>query len=227
MEKIQEVPTANTCTDYEPLEQVQNDTGYNVFANDLQHSQQSKSISKTCIVETDDRNVISDSPNMCDDDIQNDQNDVESDDKRVELANLIANLNLDTEFEKYKGFNDHTIDYDKLERKLNETLGRLAQKDIKIKEGLKLKAYEISVVKEKHDELIKQGLLTKSHYEGLVKQKTKVITDLKLKVSSCFLTILGSSSLDIALQFLTTGLLTNSSKPVKDKSDVVCMNFPM
>nr|GFA93113.1 hypothetical protein [Tanacetum cinerariifolium] len=39
MAKIQEVPTADTCTDSEPLEQVQNDTGYNVFANDLQHSE--------------------------------------------------------------------------------------------------------------------------------------------------------------------------------------------
>ncbi|GJV88733.1 hypothetical protein Tco_1532671 [Tanacetum coccineum] len=86
-----------------------------------------------------------------------------------------------TEFERYKAFNDRTVDYDKLERKLNETLGLLAQKDIDIKEGLKLKAYEISVVQEKHDELVKQSLLTKSHYEGLVKEKTKVITDLKLK----------------------------------------------
>nr|GEY09117.1 hypothetical protein [Tanacetum cinerariifolium] len=91
MAKIQEVPTADTGTDSEPLE-------------------------------------------------QNDQNDVESDDER-----------------------------------------QLAQKDNEIKEGLKTKAYEISVVKEKHDELIKHSLLTKSHYEGLVKQKTKVITDLKLR----------------------------------------------
>nr|GFC22433.1 hypothetical protein [Tanacetum cinerariifolium] len=166
---------------------------------------------------------------------ENDQNDVKSDDERVALANLIANLKLDvdenkkiqkqlkkaiatlaqelkecktilaetsktlgesfsvwdsclvalqnkqTEFEKYKAFNDRTVDYAKLKRKLNETLGQLAQKDIEIKEGLKTKAYEISVVKENHDELIKQSLLTKSHYEGLVKQKTKVITDLILK----------------------------------------------
>ncbi|GJW90789.1 uncharacterized mitochondrial protein-like protein [Tanacetum coccineum] len=172
---------------------------------------------------------------MCDNDIQDDQNDVECDDERVALANLIANLKLDvdenkkiqkqlkkanatltqeltecksilaetsrtlgesnsirdsclvalqnkqTEFERYKAFNDRTVDYDKLERKLNETLGLLAQKEIDIKEGLKVKAYEISVVKEKHDELVKQSLLTKSHYEGLVKEKTKVITDLKLK----------------------------------------------
>nr|GEU40900.1 retrovirus-related Pol polyprotein from transposon TNT 1-94 [Tanacetum cinerariifolium] len=158
---------------------------------------------------------------------QNDQNDVESDDESVTLANLIANLKLDvnenkkiqkqlkkanttlaqelkecktiltktsktqresnsvrdsclvalqnkqTEFEKYKAFNDHTVDYDKLKRKLNETQGQLALKDIEIKEGLKTKACEISVVKEKNDELIKQSLLTKSRYEGLVKQKTK------------------------------------------------------
>nr|GEV09533.1 hypothetical protein [Tanacetum cinerariifolium] len=158
MAKIQEVPTADPGTDAEPLEQVQNGTGYNVFASDLQHSEQSKSVSNTCLVKTNDSNVIPDSPDMCDDDIQNDQNDVESDDERVALANLIANLKLDTGFEKYA-----------------------LQKDIKIKEGLKFKAYEISVVKEKHDELIKQILLTKSHYEGLVKKKTKVITDLKLK----------------------------------------------
>ncbi|GJS92146.1 hypothetical protein Tco_0774782 [Tanacetum coccineum] len=94
---------------------------------------------------------------------------------------LVALQNKQTEFERYKAFNDRTVDYDKLERKLNETLGLLAQKEIDIKEGLKVKAYEISVVKEKHDELVKQSLLTKSHYEGLVKKKTKVITDLKLK----------------------------------------------
>ncbi|GJU71138.1 hypothetical protein Tco_1262543 [Tanacetum coccineum] len=122
-----------------------------------------------------DSNVTPDSPDMCDNDIQTDHNAVECDDERVALPNLII------EFERYKAFNDHTIDYDKLERKLNETLGLLAQKDIDIKEGLKVKAYEISIVKEKHDELFKQSLLTKSHYECLVKEKKKVITDLKLK----------------------------------------------
>nr|GEX79647.1 retrovirus-related Pol polyprotein from transposon TNT 1-94 [Tanacetum cinerariifolium] len=73
MTKIQEVPTADTCIDSEPLEQVQNDAGYNVFANDLQHSKQSES---------------------------NDQNDVESDDERVALDNLIANLKLDVDENK-------------------------------------------------------------------------------------------------------------------------------
>nr|GEZ21780.1 hypothetical protein [Tanacetum cinerariifolium] len=100
---------------------------------------------------------------------------------RVQDSCLVALQTKQTEFEKYKAFNDHTIDYDKLERKLNEALRQLAQKDTIIKEGLKTKAYELSVVKQKHDELMKQSLLTKSHYEGLVKQKTKVITDLKLR----------------------------------------------
>nr|GEU35969.1 retrovirus-related Pol polyprotein from transposon TNT 1-94 [Tanacetum cinerariifolium] len=128
------------------------------------------------LVEQDDRNVTPDSPDMCEDDIQNDQNDVESNDECVVLANLIANLKLDikqAEFEKYKAFNDRTIDYDKLKRKLNEALGQLALKDIEINEGLKTKAYEISMVKQKHDELMKHSLLTKSHYAGLVKQKIK------------------------------------------------------
>ncbi|GJW37138.1 retrovirus-related pol polyprotein from transposon TNT 1-94 [Tanacetum coccineum] len=158
-----EVPNADSGTDTKPLKHVQYDTDDNMFANDIQHFEQSEYISNICAVETGDSNVTPDSPNMCDNDIQDDQNDV------------------DTEFERYKAFNDRTVDYDKLERKLNETLGLLAQKEIDIKEGLKVKAYEISVVKEKHDELVKQSLLTKSHYEGLVKEKTKVITDLKLK----------------------------------------------
>nr|GEZ15709.1 hypothetical protein [Tanacetum cinerariifolium] len=80
MAKIQEVPTAETGTDSEPLEHVQKDAGYNVFANDLQHSEQSESVSNTCLVETEDSNVIPDSPDMCEDDIQNEQNDVERDD---------------------------------------------------------------------------------------------------------------------------------------------------
>nr|GEW89195.1 hypothetical protein [Tanacetum cinerariifolium] len=97
MEKIQELPTADLSTDSKPFKQVQNDIGYNVFANDLQHSEQSESVSNTCLVEMDDSNVIPDSPDMCDDDIQNDQNDVERDDEHVALANLIANLKLDVD----------------------------------------------------------------------------------------------------------------------------------
>ncbi|GJX13379.1 hypothetical protein Tco_0205137 [Tanacetum coccineum] len=207
MAKIQEVPTTDSGTDTEPLEQVQNNVEYNVFANVRQHSEQSESTSNTCLMEKDNSNVTPDSPDMCDNDIQTGQN---AEDERVALANLISNLKLDvdenkriqrqlkkanaslayvlkecksiltetsktlgesnsiqdsylvafqnkqTEFERYKALNDRTVDYDKLKCKLNETLGLLAQKEFNIKEGLKVKAYEISVVKEKHDELVKQ-----------------------------------------------------------------------
>ncbi|GKB79448.1 hypothetical protein Tco_0946343 [Tanacetum coccineum] len=170
MEKIQEVLTTDSGTDTEPLEKV-------------------------------DSNVIPNSPDMCNNDIQTNQNAEESikESKRIidsrikecksnleESINtwdscLIALQSKQTELETYKTLIDRKVDYDKLERKLNETLGLLRQKEIEIKEGLKPKAYEISVVKEKHDELVKQSFLTKSHYEGLVKEKTKAITDLKLK----------------------------------------------
>ncbi|GJV06313.1 hypothetical protein Tco_1343969 [Tanacetum coccineum] len=187
------------------------------------------------IQEKDDSNVTPDSSNICNNDNQVDQNAAECVDERATLANLIANLTLDTEenktilkqlkkanasltqelkecrtnldetgralreatscqdsclialqnkqneFEKYKAFNDRMIDYDILLTKLNETLGLLARKDIDIKEGLKTKAYEILVVNQKHDELVKKSLLTKSQFEGQIKEKSKVISDLKVK----------------------------------------------
>ncbi|GJZ09646.1 hypothetical protein Tco_0543929 [Tanacetum coccineum] len=40
---------------------------------------------------------------------------------------------------------------------------------------------EISVVKQKHDELLKKSLLTRSQFEGQLKEKNKVISDLKVK----------------------------------------------
>ncbi|GJS63286.1 hypothetical protein Tco_0677850 [Tanacetum coccineum] len=100
MAKIQEVPTAVSGTDTEPLEKVQYDAEYNVFANKRQHSEQLESINNTCVVEKVDSNVISNSPDMCNNDIQTDQNVEECDDERVALANLIANLTLDTKENK-------------------------------------------------------------------------------------------------------------------------------
>ncbi|GJS77023.1 retrovirus-related pol polyprotein from transposon TNT 1-94 [Tanacetum coccineum] len=94
---------------------------------------------------------------------------------------LIALQNKQNELEKYIAFNDRTIDYDILQTKLNETLGLLAHKDIDIKEGLKTKAYEISVVNQKHDELVKRSLLTKSQFKSTQKRKSKVISILKVK----------------------------------------------
>ncbi|GKG19066.1 hypothetical protein Tco_0376165, partial [Tanacetum coccineum] len=47
---------------------------------------------------------------------------------------LIALQNKQTELQMYKILNDRTVDNDKLEHKLNETLGLLAQNEIEIKE---------------------------------------------------------------------------------------------
>ncbi|GJR76234.1 hypothetical protein Tco_0088599 [Tanacetum coccineum] len=68
------VPNADSGTDAEPLEQVQYDTDDNVFANDIQLFDQSESI--------------------------NTKMNVECDDERVALANLIANLKLDVDEKK-------------------------------------------------------------------------------------------------------------------------------
>nr|GFA48404.1 hypothetical protein [Tanacetum cinerariifolium] len=104
----------------------------------------------------------------------------------ITLANLIANLNLDVDenkkIQKQLKKANTTLPQELKDCKaiLSETR-QLAQNDLEIKEGLKAKAYKLSVINEKHDKLVKQSLLTKSLYEGLVKQKTKVITDLKLR----------------------------------------------
>ncbi|GJV23709.1 hypothetical protein Tco_1376404 [Tanacetum coccineum] len=74
MVKIQEVPIVDPGTDTEPLEQVQHVDEYNVFANERQHSKQPESINNTCVVEKVNSNVIANSPDMCNDDIQTDQN---------------------------------------------------------------------------------------------------------------------------------------------------------
>nr|GEU82379.1 hypothetical protein [Tanacetum cinerariifolium] len=76
--------------------------------NDPEQAQRDKDMQKnlaliannTCLVEMDDSNVIPDSPDMCDDDIQNDQNDVESDDERVALANLKLDVDENKKIQK-------------------------------------------------------------------------------------------------------------------------------
>ncbi|GKC40204.1 retrovirus-related pol polyprotein from transposon TNT 1-94, partial [Tanacetum coccineum] len=57
MAKIQEVPNADSGIDAKKLEHVQYDTHDNVFSNDIQHFDQSESISNICAVETGDSNV--------------------------------------------------------------------------------------------------------------------------------------------------------------------------
>ncbi|GKD70825.1 hypothetical protein Tco_1324915 [Tanacetum coccineum] len=167
MEKIQEVHNVDSgpSFDAEPLEKVYYDDDYNVFANERQHSEQTVSITNTCVVKKVDSNVIPDSSDMCDNDIQamlkNCKSTLEETNRTLGESNRTRDRYLGTlhdkevELAKYKNFKDHTIENDTLERKLKETLELLAQKEHDIKEGLKLKAYKVSVVKEKNDELIK------------------------------------------------------------------------
>nr|GEW65807.1 integrase, catalytic region, zinc finger, CCHC-type, peptidase aspartic, catalytic [Tanacetum cinerariifolium] len=186
MEKIQEVPTADSGTNSKPLEQ--NDQ------NDVESDDERVALANLITnlkLDVDEKKKIQKKLKKANTTLAQELKECKTilaetsktlgESMSVRDSFLVALQTKQTEFEKYKAFNDRIIDYDKLERKLNETIGQLAQKDIEIKEGLKTKAYEISVVKEKYDELIKHSLLTKSHYEGLVKQKTKVITDLKLR----------------------------------------------
>nr|GEZ56996.1 hypothetical protein [Tanacetum cinerariifolium] len=181
MAKIQEVPTADTVTDSEPLEHVQSDTGYNVFANDLQHSEQSESISNTCLVETDDRNVIPDSLDMCDDDIRNDQSDVESDNERVALANLKLDVDENKKIQKQLKKANTTLAQELKECKtiLAETSKTLGE-SISVRDSclvaLQNKQTEFEKYKAFNDRIVDYDKL-----ECLIKQKTKVITDLKLR----------------------------------------------
>nr|GEX67827.1 hypothetical protein [Tanacetum cinerariifolium] len=112
MAKIQEVPTADTDIDSKPLEKVKKIQKQLKKENTIL-SQELKEC-KTILAET--SKTLGESNSVRD-------------------SCLFALQNKQTKFEKYKAFNDHTIDYDKRKRKLNETLGQLAQKDIEIKEG--------------------------------------------------------------------------------------------
>ncbi|GJU06876.1 hypothetical protein Tco_1123306 [Tanacetum coccineum] len=189
----------------EEIDEQELDAHYSFMAKiqERQHSVQPESINDTNVVEKVDSNVILNSSGMCDKDNQADQNAKECENERAELKECKSNIeeanrtrresnrtrdrylgalhDKKVKLAKYKTYKDRTIENDTRERKLKETLGLLAQKEHDTKEVLKLKAYENSVVKEKNDELAKQSFLTKLSYEGLVKEKNKVIKDLKLK----------------------------------------------
>ncbi|GKF50207.1 hypothetical protein Tco_0146674 [Tanacetum coccineum] len=92
-------PEESSSTDT-PLEQVQNNDENNVLANEIRHYEQPESINDTYVLEKDDSNVTPDSLNICNNDNQVDQNAAKCVDERATLANLIANLTLDTEENK-------------------------------------------------------------------------------------------------------------------------------
>nr|GEX11457.1 hypothetical protein [Tanacetum cinerariifolium] len=132
MAKIQEVPTTDTCTDSEPLEQVQNDAGHNVFANDLQHSEQSENDDERVALanlianlnlDVDENKKIQKQLKKANTTLAQELKECKT--ILVETSNalgesisvrdsfLVALQTKQTEFEKYKAFNDRTVDYDK------------------------------------------------------------------------------------------------------------------
>ncbi|GJS26410.1 retrovirus-related pol polyprotein from transposon TNT 1-94 [Tanacetum coccineum] len=195
MAKIQEVPTGDSGTDTEPLEQDDSNVtpdSLDMCDNDIQTDQNAEdervalaNLISNLKLDVDENKKIQKQLKKANTSLAYELKECKSflaktsrtlgESNSIRNSCLIALQNKQTELERYKTLNDQIVDYDKLEHKLNETLGLLAQKEINIKEALKLKAYEILVVKEKHDELVKQSLLTKSHYEGLVKEKTKIV----------------------------------------------------
>nr|GEV13260.1 hypothetical protein [Tanacetum cinerariifolium] len=81
----------------EEIDEQELEAYYSFMAKIQQHSEQPESTSNTCLVEKDDSNVTHGSPDMCDNDIQTDQN---AEDEHDVLANLSANLKLDVDENK-------------------------------------------------------------------------------------------------------------------------------
>ncbi|GJS36797.1 hypothetical protein Tco_0535179 [Tanacetum coccineum] len=204
MAKIQEVLPADSGSDAEPLKKVDNNVipdSSDMCDNDNQADQNAEECDDDCAVlanlivnvklDTDEnkktQNQLKKANTLFSHELQECKSALEECKSILDESNktrdgyLVALHDKEVKLEKYKIFKGRTIENEKLKCKLKETLGLLAQKEHDIKEGLKIKAYEIYVVKEKKDELVKHSLLTKSSYEGLLKEKNKVIKDLKLK----------------------------------------------
>nr|GEZ79128.1 hypothetical protein [Tanacetum cinerariifolium] len=98
MAKLQEVTpdvvdNSGPIFDTEPVQQVQNNDNYNVFAIESKHPEQSKSIHDTYLIEQDEHNVIIDSLDMSYDRVQADHDDADDmDNERELLASLIEKL---------------------------------------------------------------------------------------------------------------------------------------
>nr|GEV55464.1 hypothetical protein [Tanacetum cinerariifolium] len=80
-----EVLPVKSSSNDKPLERVQYDDEYNVFANERQHSEQPESINDTHVLEKDDSNVTPVLINMCNNENQVDQNAAKCDDERIRL----------------------------------------------------------------------------------------------------------------------------------------------
>ncbi|GKA56390.1 hypothetical protein Tco_0755462 [Tanacetum coccineum] len=165
MAKIQEVSPEESSSTSQPLEQVQNHDENDVFANVRRHSEQPESINDTYVLEKDDSNVIPDSSNICTNDNQVDQNAAECVDERAALANLIANLTLDTEENKT------------VLKQLKKANASLTQELEKCKTNLDETSRALGEATSSRD----SSLRTKSQQKLCNTENTKVISDWKLR----------------------------------------------
>ncbi|GJU67188.1 hypothetical protein Tco_1253447, partial [Tanacetum coccineum] len=177
--------------DAEPLEKVQSDDDYNVFANERQHFDKPNSINNIYVVEKVDSNVILDLSDMCDNDGKDDQNIKEYEDERVCKSALIEPNDVrdrcrsalhqkEVELEKYKTYKNCQLEKVEIERKYKETLDLLAQHKHQSNEALKTQAYETFQFKEKNTELTHQGSLKHIRYDLLRKEKEQLQKDFKI-----------------------------------------------
>ncbi|GJZ89259.1 hypothetical protein Tco_0661041 [Tanacetum coccineum] len=123
MEKIQEVPIADSGTDTKPLEHVQY-TGQNAKERDDERVALANLIVNLNL-DVDENKKIQKQLKKANTSLAHELKECKS---NLEESNttrdscLIALQCKQTELETYKSLNDHTVDYDKLKRKLNETL---------------------------------------------------------------------------------------------------------
>ncbi|GJW67804.1 hypothetical protein Tco_0122228 [Tanacetum coccineum] len=83
-----------------PMTEVPYIAKYNVFAVETQHTDQPENMNDTSLIEKADSNTTPDSSNMCNNEFKDDQNANDHEYEHVVLANLIANLKLDTDENK-------------------------------------------------------------------------------------------------------------------------------
>ncbi|GKA34082.1 retrovirus-related pol polyprotein from transposon TNT 1-94 [Tanacetum coccineum] len=120
-------------------------------------------------LETGDSNVIPDSPDMCDNDIQDGQNDVECDDERVELANSIANLKLDVDENK------------KIQKQLKKANATLTQELTECKSILA----ETSRTLGESNKIVNQAWV--KHSNDLLHLRNPTAQDMEILVKTCLM----------------------------------------
>ncbi|GJY86178.1 hypothetical protein Tco_0500204 [Tanacetum coccineum] len=185
MAKIQEILTIDSgpTFDFEPLEQVQSNDDYNVFATKRQHSEQLETINDTYVVETVDSNILkqlkkantslTQELNECKSALE------ESNDIRDRCRSAIHDQEI--ELEKYKKYQNCQLEKEEVERKLKDTFGLLAQQKIQSDEALKTQAFETFQFKDKNDELVHLSSLEHTRYDLLRKEKEQLKRDFKIR----------------------------------------------